>query len=72
MDFLHSKSWKTTSTGLAQVFISIGTIGAMLKSGAYDWNVMTLALTNIVGGFGLIVAKDKDVSGLPPAEVIKK
>lgn len=70
-EFFNSKSWKTTSTGLAQILISIGTIGTMLKTGAYDFNVLTLAFTNIVGGFGLILAKDKNVTGTPPNEVAK-
>lgn len=70
-DFLTSASWKTTSVGIATVLISAGTLVKMLTTGAYDGNTLTLAITSLGTGFGMIFAKDKNVTGAPPTDKAK-
>lgn len=56
-------NWKTTITGVGTILAALGLIGTMLKTGGFDVNTMTLAITQIIAGIGLIGAKD---AGAPP------
>lgn len=55
------KSWKTTSAGIAMIAGAI----VSLYFNRLDLNevVVTTSITAILGGIGLIVAKDADVTG---------
>lgn len=50
------KNWKTTLSGLGM--IAYGVIGVLL--GKVGWDI---AGPSIIGGIGLILAKDSDVTG---------
>jgi len=51
-------NWKTTGSGIIMIVLGIG--GLLGIKGGTDPSV---AVTSIVGGLGLIFAKDKNVTG---------
>jgi cytochrome c biogenesis protein ResB len=55
------KSWKTTSAGIIMILGAI--TGLLLHNGMFTQEVIMGAATAILGGIGLIFAKDSDVSG---------
>lgn len=57
------KSWKTTSAGVLMIAGAIATV--YFHSGPLTQEVIMGAATAFLGGIGLILAKDSDVSGLP-------
>lgn len=54
------KSWKTTSTGLLLI---IGGISTLVFTQPLSQSVVMAAATGIIGGIGLIFAKDSNVTG---------
>ena len=57
------KSWKTTSAGILMIVGAIvGLVFAFINHSINEANVMG-ALTAVVGGVGLLVAKDNNVTG---------
>ena len=55
------KNWKTTSAGIAMI---VGGIASLAYSwGALNPEMITAHLTAILGGVGLIFAKDQNVTG---------
>jgi hypothetical protein len=62
------KNWKTTSTGILMIIVGImGLYYAFTAVPALSQESMTAAITggitSILGGVGLIFAKDKNVTG---------
>jgi hypothetical protein len=54
------KNWKTTSAGLVMI---IGGIASIYFSKPLDANTITASATAILGGVGLLFAKDNNVTG---------
>lgn len=57
------KNWKTTSTGLTMIIGGIVGMYFASKSGNINEGTVTGSLTAILGGIGLIFAKDNNVTG---------
>ena len=57
------KNWKTTSAGIILIASSLVGLYFKIKSGEVSEVVVTGALTGIIGGIGLIYAKDAGVTG---------
>jgi hypothetical protein len=55
------KNWKTTSTGIVMVAGAIAAI--VFRTGPITAELFTGALTGLLGGIGLIFAKDFDKTG---------
>lgn len=62
MDNIGS-SWKTTSAGITMIAAAVVGLVFAYKNNALNEGNVTAAITAIVGGAGLIVAKDKNVTG---------
>lgn len=56
-------SWKTTSAGILAILGGLVTIYFGIQSGTLDEAKITAAATAILGGLGLIFAKDSNVTG---------
>jgi hypothetical protein len=54
------KNWKTTSTGIIMI---IGAIVAVIFTKPLTQEVIIASATAVVGGLGLIFAKDNNVTG---------
>ena len=57
------KNWKTTSTGITMVVGGVVGFYLAIKSNSVNEGTITGCLTAILGGIGLILAKDSDVTG---------
>jgi len=57
------KSWKTTSTGIIMIVGGITRLVFAIKSGNFSEEAIMSSSTLILGGFGLMFAKDSDVTG---------
>jgi hypothetical protein len=57
------KSWKTTSTGITMVVSGAVGFYFAFKSGNLNEATITASLTAVLGGVGLICAKDNNVTG---------
>jgi hypothetical protein len=57
-------NWKTSIAGIATILSALGLIGHMLQTGGFDVNTITLAITQIMAGVGLLGAKDGNVTGI--------
>jgi hypothetical protein len=55
-------SWKTTSAGIAAVLGGLVTLYFSYKAGTLNEGSITAAVTAILGGLGLIFARDNDKS----------
>jgi hypothetical protein len=55
------KNWKTTSTGIVMVAGAIAAI--VFRTGPITAELFTGSLTGLLGGIGLIFAKDFDKTG---------
>jgi len=55
-------SWKTTSAGITMVVGGIVGIYFSIKNGTFNEAVATTSLGGILGGIGLICARDNDKS----------
>ena len=53
-------NWKTTVAGIAAIFSAIG---MMFTNGVVDWSHLSTVIPAIIAGFGLIFAKDSNVTG---------
>lgn len=62
MSNFFAGSWKTTSAGLLAILGAITHLVFACKSGTVTEMTVTTALTAIVGGIGLIYARDNDKS----------
>ena len=49
---------KTTSAGIATLATAVGVILHMVSTGMWDANVLGTTIIGILGGFGLVAAKD--------------
>lgn len=59
-----TKSWKTTIAGVLMILIAVFTVVKSLLNGAPIMSInFETVLTEVVGGVGLIMAKDYNVSG---------
>ena len=56
-------SWKTTSAGILTIIGGIVTLVYALKAGNVQPEAITTAAAAILGGIGLIAAKDGNVTG---------
>lgn len=54
-------NWQTTAMGIAAILTSAGAI--FHAAGTGDWTTALSALPGILGGLGLVAAKDKNVTG---------
>lgn len=54
------KNWKTTSAGIIAV---VGGICTLIFAKELNQEIITLAATQIIGGIGLFLAKDYNVTG---------
>lgn len=59
---LMAGSWKTTSAGLAMILGSLIHIGFAIKNKTVTEAELTTAITVILGGIGLMVARDANTS----------
>lgn len=57
------KSWKTTSAGVLMIVGAIVGLVFAFKNNAINEGTVMGAATAIVGGVGLLVAKDNNVTG---------
>ena len=57
------KNWKTTSTGITMVVAGIVGLYFANKAGSINEGTITAALGSVLGGIGLILAKDSNVTG---------
>lgn len=57
------KNWKTTSAGIAMIVGGLVRLYFASKSGNFSEEAIMTSLTAILGGVGLIVAKDGNVTG---------
>ena len=62
-------NWKTTSAGLLLVIGSVIHLVFATKSGKADEGTWTASMTGIVGGLGLIFARDSSQSNKTVAEL---
>lgn len=51
-------NWKTTISGAASICTALGIVGHMIATGYVDPSQITVAVTAVLTGFGLVVAKD--------------
>ena len=65
------KSWKTTVGGVGMILSGLAIFAEMLKSGNFDGDKVSVAIAAIIGGFGLVFARDNNVSS-EEAGAIKK
>lgn len=56
------KSWKTTVGGVGSILAGLGTIAKLVSTGNYSGDGIVAAIGLITGGFGLIFARDNNVS----------
>jgi len=54
-------NWKTTLAGVSAIFAAIGSL--FTSTGAIDLSHLSTILPAILAGFGLIFAKDSNVTG---------
>ncbi|WP_445454116.1 hypothetical protein [Flavobacterium sp. 25HG05S-40] len=57
------KSWKTTSTGVLLIIGGVVRFYFAVKAGNFTEEAITTCATSILGGIGLLFAKDQDVTG---------
>jgi len=57
------KSWKTTSAGILMIVGAIVGLVFAFKNNAVNEGTVMAAVTSIMGGVGLLVAKDNNVTG---------
>jgi hypothetical protein len=53
------KDWKTTASGAAMILGALSTVLFAISKGAITQEVITGAMTAILGGVGLIFASDR-------------
>lgn len=56
-------SWKTTSAGITMIIAGAVGIYFAAKNNVLNEGAITGAITSILGGVGLLFAKDKNVTG---------
>ena len=57
------KNWKTTSAGLISIIGGATRAYFAFKNGAITEEAITTSATAIIGGIGLVFAKDSNVTG---------
>lgn len=57
------KNWKTTSTGIVMIVAGITGIYFAFKNNQLNEAAITGSITSVLGGIGLIAAKDNNVTG---------
>lgn len=57
------KSWKTTSTGILMIAGGVTRLMFAVKANNFTEEAIMSSVTLIVGGIGLIFAKDSNVTG---------
>ena len=58
-----NKSWKTTSAGITMIVSGVVGLIFAIKSATINEGTVTAAVTAILGGVGLLFAKDNNVTG---------
>jgi hypothetical protein len=56
-------NWKTAWAGVLAIASALGSIASMAKSNTWDMAALGVATSGIAAGFGLIFAKDANVTG---------
>lgn len=57
------KNWKTFSAGVAMILGGVVTLYFAYQENKIDETSLTTAIGTILGGIGLMLAKDSDVTG---------
>lgn len=57
------KNWKTTSTGITMIVGAVIGVYFAYKNNQINEAVITASISSLLGGLGLIFAKDKNVTG---------
>lgn len=57
------KNWKTTSAGITMIVGGITGLYFAIKTQTVNEGTITATLTAVLGGIGLIYAKDNNVTG---------
>jgi len=60
-----NKSWKTTSAGIVMIASAVVGIYFAYKANNLSAEIVMAGVTSLLGGIGLLFAKDGDVTGLP-------
>lgn len=60
---MFGKSWKTATAGILMLVGGAVRIIMALKAGTFTEEAIMTSLTTILGGLGLLFAKDSDVTG---------
>ena len=60
MNWFKNGSWKTTSAGLLTILGGLTRIAVAIKAGNITEEAVMTTLTAIVGGIGLVFARDND------------
>lgn len=60
MNWLRNGSWKTTSAGLLTILGGLTRLAFAIKAGNVTEEAVLTTLTAIVGGIGLVLARDND------------
>lgn len=58
-----NKSWRTTSAGIIAIVTGLVGLYFAFKAGPVDQATLIASITGIVGGIGLLLAKDSNVTG---------
>ena len=60
---LNATSWKTTSAGIIMIIGGITRLIFAIKNNQFTEEAITTTATTILGGVGLLFAKDSNVTG---------
>jgi len=60
-----NKSWKTTSAGIALIASAVVGVYFAYKGNTLNEQIVMAAIGSLLGGIGLLFAKDSDVTGVP-------
>lgn len=57
-------NWKTTTAGVVTLVGSLVGLWTAWKNNALTAEIITATVTGVMAGIGLLLAKDKDVTGI--------
>ena len=65
-------NWKTTTAGIALILGAAADVAHQSSEGSFDGNRLQADVAAVIGGFGLIVAKDANTTGGTPSNPATK